>query len=282
MRSTRAQMLLLFPAVASMLLFLVLPMLAVFDQSFRLFEPGRIGSKEGAPLTVENYTQLFLPVYARYFIQTYLLAFCAAALATLIAFPIAYCVARRASPRVRKAAISALIGLLFLSALVRVYSIDLTFGSVGIFARIMSAAGISTNSYLYIDFVVIAGLLQYAIPTSILVLIGAIQSLNPRLAEAAQSLGASAAKTHITITLPLCIRGLVSAFLVSMTIGVSAFVVPLILGRGRVLFISNLIYSRFGEVANYPSGAAISIIMLVLSLLLIFVLSRIATSFDRQ
>ncbi|ESX98043.1 hypothetical protein X753_31630 [Mesorhizobium sp. LNJC399B00] len=275
-------MLLLFPAVASMLLFLVLPMLAVFDQSFRLFEPGRIGSKEGAPLTVENYTQLFLPVYARYFIQTYLLAFCAAALATLIAFPIAYCVARRASPRVRKAAISALIGLLFLSALVRVYSIDLTFGSVGIFARIMSAAGISTNSYLYIDFVVIAGLLQYAIPTSILVLIGAIQSLNPRLAEAAQSLGASAAKTHITITLPLCIRGLVSAFLVSMTIGVSAFVVPLILGRGRVLFISNLIYSRFGEVANYPSGAAISIIMLVLSLLLIFVLSRIATSFDRQ
>ncbi|MER9580305.1 ABC transporter permease subunit [Mesorhizobium sp. M0400] len=275
-------MLLLFPAVASLVLFLVLPMVAVFDQSFRIFEPGRIGSKEGAPLTMENYTQLFLPVYARYFIQTYLLAFCAAALATLIAFPIAYCVARRASPRVRKAAISAFIGLLFLSALVRVYSIDLTFGSVGIFARIISAAGISTNSYLYIDFVVIAGLLQYAIPTSILVLIGAIQSLNPRLAEAAQSLGASAAKTHITITLPLCIRGLVSAFLVSMTIGVSAFVVPLILGRGRVLFISNLIYSRFGEVANYPSGAAISIIMLVLSLLLIFVLSRIATSFDRQ
>ncbi|WP_292410354.1 ABC transporter permease subunit [Mesorhizobium sp.] len=257
-------------------------MFAVFDQSFRVFEPGRIGSNEGAPLTTENYTELFLPVYARYFIQTYVLAFCAAALAVLIAFPIAYSVARRASLLVRKVTISTLIGLMFLSALVRVYSIDLTFGSVGIFARLMSAAGIDSSSSLYIDLVVIAGLLHYAIPLSILLLIGAIQNLNPRLAEAAQSLGASAGKTHMTITLPLCIRGLVSAFLVSMTFGVSAFVIPLILGRGRVLFISNLIYSRFGEVANYPSGAAISIAMLLSSLLLIFVLSRIATSFDRQ
>ncbi|MES0070537.1 ABC transporter permease [Mesorhizobium sp. M0074] len=275
-------MLLLFPAVASFFLFLLLPMLAVVDQSFRIFEPGRIGATAEALLTTENYTQLMLPVYARYFIQTYLLAFCAAAIAILVAFPIAYCVARRASPLVRKAAISALIGLMFLSSLVRVYSIDLTFGTVGIFARIVSAAGINTNSYLYIDFVVIAGLLHYAVPLSILVLIGAIQNLNPRLAEAAQSLGASAAKAHITITLPLCIRGLLSAFLVSMTVGVSAFVIPLILGRGRVLFVSNLIYSRFGEVANYQSGAAISIIMLIFSLLLIFVMSTIGTSFDRQ
>lgn len=282
MKITRAKVLLLLPAVASLVLFLLLPMLTVFDQSFRTFEPGRIGSKEGASFTTENYTELILPVYARYFIQTYLMAFCAAALATLIAFPIAYCVVRRSSPLVRKAAISALIGLMFLSALVRVYSIDLTFGSVGIFGRIMSALGINTNGYLYVDFVVIVGLLHYAIPMSILVLIGALQNLNPRLAEAAQSLGASAATTHLTITLPLCIRGLVSALLVSMTIGVSAFVIPLILGRGRVLFISNLIYSRFDEVANYPSGAAISILMLVFSLALIFVMSRIATSFDRQ
>jgi ABC-type spermidine/putrescine transport system permease subunit I len=83
------------------------------------------------------------------------------------------------------------------------------------------------------------------------------------------------------VTVPLCIRGLVSAFLVSMTLGISAFVIPWILGRGRVLFISNLVYSRFSEVANYPSGAAISIVMMVLSILLIFVLSRLATLLDR-
>jgi ABC-type spermidine/putrescine transport system permease subunit I len=116
---------------------------------------------------------------------------------------------------------------------------------------------------------------------SVLILIGAIQNLNPRLTEAAQSLGASVFASHFTITIPLCIRGLFSAFLVSMTLGISAFVIPWILGRGRVLFISNLVYSRFSEVANYPSGAAISIVMMVLSLLLIFVLTRLATMLDR-
>jgi ABC-type spermidine/putrescine transport system permease subunit I len=116
---------------------------------------------------------------------------------------------------------------------------------------------------------------------SILILIGAIQNLNPRLTEAAQSLGASAFKAHLTVTVPLCVKGLVSAFLVSMTLGISAFVIPWILGRGRVLFISNLIYSRFSEVANYPSGAAISIVMMVLSIILIFVMSRLATRLDR-
>jgi ABC-type spermidine/putrescine transport system permease subunit I len=81
--------------------------------------------------------------------------------------------------------------------------------------------------------------------------------------------------------MPLCIRGLVSAFMVSMTLGISAFVIPWILGRGRVLFISNLVYSRFSEVANYPSGAAISIVMMVASLVLIGLMSRLASVLDR-
>ena len=217
----------------------------------------------------------------RYFTQTYLLAFCASALAIIFAFPIAYYIARNASSWVRKASISAIIGLMFLSALVRVYSIQLTFGSAGILGPVMSVLGVNTNGRMYIYFVIVAGLLHYAIPMSILILIGAIQNLNPRLTEAAQSLGASALKSHLTVTIPLCIRGLVSAFLVSMTLGISAFVIPWILGRGRVLFISNLVYSRFSEVANYPSGAAISIVMMVLSILLIFVMSRLATLLDR-
>ena len=53
--------------------------------------------------------------------------------------------------------------------------------------------------------------------------------------------------------------------------------VPLILGKGRLLFISNLIYSRFSEVANYPSGAAMSMVLLVISLLIIYGVSRFAT-----
>ena len=52
--------------------------------------------------------------------------------------------------------------------------------------------------------------------------------------------------------------------------------VPMILGKGKVLFVSNLIYSRFSELANYPSGSAISVVMLIVSLLIIYVVSRLA------
>ena len=52
----------------------------------------------------------------------------------------------------------------------------------------------------------------------------------------------------------------------------------MILGRGQIFFVSNLVYSRFGEVANYPSGSALSMIMLALSLLIIYLITRMATA----
>ncbi|WP_409190582.1 ABC transporter permease [Bradyrhizobium sp. RDM4] len=281
MSAARSKVLLLLPAVAVFALLLVAPILMVLDESFRAFEPGRIGSVQGASLTLANYAELLLPAYVQYFAQTYFLAFCASVVAVFIAFPISYCIARTESPSRRKASLSAIVGLMFLSALVRVYALELTFGSAGVLSPVMSFMNINPNGRQYINFVIVAGFLHYAIPMSILILFGAIQNLNPRLIEAAQSLGASALSSHITVTLPLCTRGIFSAFVVSMTLGVSAFIIPWILGRGRVLFISNLIYTRFSEVADYPSGAAISIIMMVLSLLMIFSMSRLATSFER-
>ncbi|MBH5396271.1 ABC transporter permease [Bradyrhizobium sp. CNPSo 4010] len=279
--SARTTILLLLPAVAIYVVLLALPLSTVLEQSFRVFTPGRIGSEAGASLTTENYSELFVPVYAHYFIRTYLLAFCASVIALIFAFPIAYYIARNASSMARKSWISALIGLLFLSSLVRIYAIQLTLGPVGILGPAMSFFGVNMSGGPYLNFVIVAGLLHYQIPMSILILIGAVLNLNPRLTEAAQALGASAFSSHRTVTLPLCIKGLISAFLVSMTLGVSAFAVPWILGQGRVLFISNLIYSRFGEVGNYPSGAAFSVAMIVLSLLLIFLMSRLTTLLDR-
>ncbi|MES0039554.1 ABC transporter permease subunit [Mesorhizobium sp. M0046] len=280
MRKT-SQIFLLLPAVAVFAIFLGLSMVTVLSESIRTFEPGRIGAVDGAALTIDNYTALLHPAYAQYFFDTYFLAFCASLLGILFAFPIAYYVARNASPRTRKIAVTGLVGLLFLSSLVRVYSIQMSFGSVGIVAPILSSFNINTNGKAYLDVMVIAGLLQYTIPMSVLMLIGSVQSLNPRLTEAALSLGASKAIAHLTVTLPLCIRGLLAALLVSMALGASAFVLPLILGRGRVVFISNLVYSRFSEMANYPSGAAIAIVMLVCSMLLVFVISRLGSLLDR-
>ncbi len=277
MRPTRSALLLLAPAICTFMLLLVFPMATVLIESFREFIPGRIGSSANAPFTLQNYTELAGSAYVGFFLQTFWLGLIASTIALLIAFPLAYHIARQRSRVIRRIAIAGLIALMFLSALVRVYSLELTFGSAGFVRPLLTSLGLNPNSRTYVEVLVLIGLLHYAVPMSTLVLIGTVQNVNPRLAEAAQALGAPRWKAHLSVTVPLSMSGILSAFLVSYTISISAFVIPWILGKGRVLFVSNLIYSRFSEVANYPSGAAVSIVMLVLSLLVVYVISKAAT-----
>ena len=192
----------------------------------------------------------------------------------LFAFPLAYWIGRRFSPRLRAVVVGSFVTLMFLSILVRTYALELTFGAAGLLRPILLSFGISPNGRNYIEFLVGAGLLHYIVPMATLTLLGTIQNVDPRLVDAAQALGAPAWKAHLTITVPLCRRGLLAAFLFAFTFSISAFVIPMILGKGRVLFISNIIYNRFSEIADYPSGAAISIVLFGFALIIVYVLSR--------
>jgi putative spermidine/putrescine transport system permease protein len=107
-------------------------------------------------------------------------------------------------------------------------------------------------------------------------LIGTFQNINPRLEEAASSLGAPRWRVAMSVTLPLALPGLLSTFMIVFAMCISNFVVPLILGRGVILFTTNLMYTRFSDVANYPSGAAIGVIMLVLSCSMVYAIAGMA------
>ena len=274
----RGALLLLIPAVSAFVLLLVSPLLNVLLESIREYTPGRVGAAPGAPFTLANYTDLLQPAYALYFVDTFRLSLIATLVGLAIGYPIAYYIARQRSSLTRKLGVGFLIAMMFLSVLVRVYAIALTFGPVGFLRQITQLTGLSPNSVMIAQIMIVAGLLHYVIPISALTLIGTIQNVNPRLAEAGQALGAPRWASHMTITLPLSMRGILSAFLICYTLSIGAFVMPMVLGKGQIYFVSNLIYARFGEVANYPSGSALSMIMLVLSLLIIYSVTRIATA----
>ncbi len=278
MKPNRNALLLLVPGLGLFMLLLVLPLTNVVEESFRLFEPGRIGAAKDAPFTLFNYAELLDKAYLLYFTETVRFGLISSGAALVIAFPMAYLVARQRSALVRKLAVGFLIGMMFLSTLVRVYALQLTFGPTGLSRFLASLLDISPNGRPYTEFVVILGLLHYQIPIAAITLLGTIQNVNPRLAEAAQALGASRLRAHLSVTLPLCTAGLLSAFLITFTLCLSAFVVPMILGKGKVLFVSNLIYARFSEIANYPSGSAVSVVMLVLSLSIIYGVSRLVAA----
>jgi putative spermidine/putrescine transport system permease protein len=190
--------------------------------------------------------------------------------ALVMAYPLAYVIARTRKHLIRIALIGLLVGLLFLSAIVRVYSLELSFGTVGLGPTVAALMGVSANSRSYAEFLVIIGLIHHAIPLSALLMTGTIQNINPRLVEAGQALGAPLWRAHLSLTIPLSTPGLLSAFLVCYTINLSAFVVPMVLGRGKVHFLSNLVYDRYGELANFPSGSAIAMQLLLVTLVIAY------------
>jgi len=267
--------LLLAPVCTVLLGLLVLPVLILVDESFREFTPGFIGARPHAGYTSENYAALLDPAYRFYFIETFWLGLLTSCLALVCAYPIAYRIARSPIAFERRALVMLLVVMVFLGTLVRVYAVLLALGPAGFGSAIVSILGTTLNGIFYTELTVIAGLLHFTIPIAALALLGSIQGINPRLSDAAQALGANRTISFVTVTLPLSAPGLLSAFMLCYTFCISAFVVPMVLGKGRVQFASNLIYSRFGEVGNYPGGSAISVVMLVLSIGLLYLITRL-------
>jgi len=276
MKDRKSGAFLLAPAICLVVGLLVLPLMRVVEESFRFFEPGRIGSSETAALTAANYTDLFHPAYLNYFVDTFRFGIICSGLSVAVGLPMAHLLVRRCPPKLRNVLLGVLIGGMFLNSLSRVYAIQLTLGPTGLQKLLTGFLGISSNGRLYTDLLVSLGLLHSLIPISVITLIGTVQNTDPRLVEAAQSLGASRWRSHFTVTLPLSLPGLLSAFLISLTLCLGAFLVPLVLGKGKVIFLSNLIYSRFSEIANYPSGSAVAVIMVLLSLGCVLALMRVA------
>lgn len=263
----------LAPAVLVLAFGFLSPLINLAIESLKEFTPGRVGSVENAATTVQNYHELANQAFANVLLTTFWIGGVAAIVGQLVAFPLAYFIVRRLSARMRTLTLGFLITLVLSSVLIKTYAIELTFGSVGILRPLLLTVGLSPNSREYINIVVIAGLVHSIIPVATLTLMGAMQSIDPRLLDAAQSLGAPGWKAHLSITLPLSLPALISSTLISLTFAISAFVIPMVLGRGRVLFMSNVIYTRFSDIANYPSGAAISLVMLAAALAVISVIT---------
>jgi ABC-type spermidine/putrescine transport system permease subunit I len=270
-RLTAFQWILLTPGLVLLGGLLIAPITLMAVESFRPFVAGRVGS--GAGWTLRNYTELIEPAYAFYFYDTFRIGFIVSAIALLLAIPLAWQAARTRRHAVRVAIFGLLIGLLFMSLIARLYAIQMTWGSNGPLAFFGTLIGVPARSTGYAAIQVAIGLLHFVLPMVAMILIGTFQNISPRLEEAAASLGAPRWRVALTVTLPLALPGLLSAFMIAFAMCISSFVVPLILGRGVVLFTTNLMYVRFSDVANFPSGAAIGMIMFILAGAVVYVMT---------
>lgn len=259
---------LLLPAGLLLFFLYILPLLYTLRESFKIHERGRVGGISGS-FTLANYLDFIDPAYLSVLYDTLFFSLVAAILGVVLSYPLSYYLSRGASHVGKKIVLAILVAMLFSGAIVRVYSISLTFGPVGIFAPLARYFEISLNSIWYVEAVLIVGLLNFVVPFTTLTLLATINNIDPWLEEAAQSLGAPRWFAFWDTTLRLSTQAIFSVVLLGFSVSVSAFIVPLILGRGLIVFTTNLIFSRFAEIADHPSGAAVAIILLVISLTII-------------
>jgi putative spermidine/putrescine transport system permease protein len=191
-------------------------------------------------------------------------------LITLIfAFPYAYLMVRTPSSALRKFLLVALFLPFFIGQVVRAYGWLIILGNQGMVNEALGLVGVPPIRLLYNYPAVLFGLVQYMLPFAVLMLAPALTAIPAELESAASSLGANWVRTFRHVVLPLARPGLVGAGLVVVTLSLTDFAIPAILGGGSQDFIANAIYDQFFRTSDQGLGATLSLMLVAVGSILV-------------
>lgn len=258
------------PPTLFLLAFFLAPALIVVLASFQ--QPGEFGGlaplvapEPGAAggLTLENYAFFFSDwLYAELFLRSFLVAGLSTLLCLLLAYPLAWLIAR--SPRRHRDGLILLAVLPFASNfLVRVYAWMIILGPQQLLAqslnRLLAAWGLEPVSLLFSPIAVLVGMVYVHLPFMILPLYVCLEQHDPLWLDAAQDLGAGAWQRFWRVTWPLSLPGVWSGATLVFIPVLGMFAIPDLLGGTRDMLIGNVIKEQFLGVRDWPFGSVLSI-----------------------
>lgn len=255
-----------------LIFFVLIPNLLVLTVSFLT----RDGSDFYAlPFTLDNYANLFNPLYAQVVWNSLYMSGIATIICLLIGYPFAFMVSK-INPKYRPFLLFLVVLPFWTNSLIRIYGMKVFLGVKGVLNTMLMDMGILSEPIriLNTEVAVIIGLVYLLLPFMILPLYSAIEKLDGRLLEAARDLGANAVQRFFRIILPLTMPGIVAGCLLVLLPAMGMFYVADLLGGAKVLLVGNVIKSEFLISRNWPFGSAISIGLTILMALLIFVYYR--------
>ena len=257
--------------------FFVLPLLLIGALSFRP-EAGPIDFDDPWTFSLAQYQRILeTPAYLRRLGMSAAMALAIAGAATLLAYPVAYFLAFRA----RERAVFFLILLLIpfaVSYLLRVMAWRLMLGGEGAINSLLEWLGVISapiDLLLYSPAAVVVTLIYVWIPFAALPIYAALQRIERGHLEVAADLGAGPWSRFWRVTVPLSLPGAVAAFFMVFIPTVGEYVTPSLVGGTEGYMYGNLIQDFFTRAASWAMGSALSVIMLVLTLLLVAVALRL-------
>ncbi|MBQ1881192.1 MAG: ABC transporter permease [Lachnospiraceae bacterium] len=231
--------------------------------------------------TAANYGKLLSMDYIRIYARSLMISFITTLICVLVGYPFAYIIARTKSKK-KKLLYMLVIIPFWTNSLIRIYGWRTFLGNSGWLVKSLMFLQIIKEpvDYLYKTGTTILGMVYCFVPFMVLPLYTAIEKLDDSLLEASSDLGAKPLRTLFEVIIPLTSGGIFSGCIMVFIPCLGYFFVSNILGGGNTDMIGNLIERQFKSANNWPLGAALSIILILLTLILVKAYQKLGGDMD--
>ena len=266
------------PVIIYAILLIFLPILYIFIISF--FQSDSYGGMIQT-VTLANYLELFDSVYIKIFLQSFVVAIITTFICILISYPFVLAVSHKSKKAQQVLMVLVMVPFLT-NSLIRMYGWIVLLRKSGVINSILLNIGLikSPLSLMYNNLGIIIGMVYTLLPFMILPLYSSVSTIEKSLLEASSDLGASKIKTFFHVILPQTLPGLFNGSLMVFTPSLGYFFIVDILGGGKIMILGNLIKNQFLTARNWPFGAAISVILIAITMTLIIIYRKLGGKMD--
>jgi len=256
---------LLGPATLAVSVMLLLPLLLLLRFSLNLYDPKDLMIET---VTGANYLRFVSDPFYRGVLRTTLgVAAASTALCLLLGLPVAYRLARMEG-RWKSLCMLAVVLPLFVGSTVRMVGWMILFAHGGLVDSVLLRLTGQGLELMYTTFAVVAGVVSITLPFAILTIQSAIETIDPRMEEAARSLGAAPGRSFWRVVWPLALPGTATAGILCFILAMNAYATPYLLGGPRFQMMAPLLYWEFGANNNWPFASALALVLMTTTLLL--------------
>lgn len=256
------------PLYVFTLLFILGPMLYMVAVSFATNNPNGYGFQW--QFTLDNFKKILDPLYLQCFTQSFKLAFSTTGVCVLIGYPFGYFMGKL-SPKGKKIMMFLIMIPFWTSSLIRIYGWLIILQAKGILNGLLQAIGLIDEplKVLYSYPAVLIGMVYALLPFMILSVYSSVEKMDWSLVEAARDLGASPAKAFLTVTLKLTLPGLMSGIILTFVPSMGLFFIADILGGNKIVLVGSLIQDQMTRGSNWPFAAALAMVLMVMTTLML-------------
>ncbi len=268
------------PMYAFTLVFVLGPLVYMFVLSF--LERAEGWGVTNA-FTLANYQNILNPIYLDTFIESFKLAITSTLLIILIGYPFGYFMAKL-SPKWKKRVMLMLMIPFWTSSLIRLYGWIIIFRANGTLDKVLMAVGLTERplKLLYTYPAVVVGMVYALLQFMVLAVYSSAEKMDWSLVEAARDLGASPLQAFLTVTLKMTLPGLLSGVILTFIPSMGLFFIADLLGGNKIVLVGSLIQDQLMKAHNWPFAAALSVVLMLLTSLMISVYKRVTHSTELE